>query len=101
MIVVSISRAYPLCRLSCQLRKAICAIRQNMPSRLFCSLLSDSGNRRQHLGGSVARHLRLSDTSGRRRPSQRHNCADPLGRDIERWNQTLNPLDLQTCFINA
>lgn len=101
MTVVSIARASPLCRLSFQLRKTIWGNRQNMPSRLCCCLLCDSVNSREYVGVSVARHVRLSDTSGRRRPSQRHNYAAPLGRDIEREQQARNLLDLQSCFINT
>ena len=101
MTLVSISRASPLCRLSFQLRKTICALRQNMPSRTVPQFTDRQRKPQRASRRSVARHLTLNDTSGRRRPSQRHNYADPLGRDIKRGNQALNPLDLQTCFINA
>jgi hypothetical protein len=101
MAVVSISRASPLRWMSFQLLKTICAIRQNMPSCLCCSLLYDHGNHTGYVGWSVARHLRLSDTSGRRCPWQRRNYTDPLGRDIQRGNQARNPLDMQKYFINT
>jgi hypothetical protein len=44
----------------------------------------------------MSAEVSLGGSSGRRRPSQCHYYADPLGRHI-----ALNALDLQTCFIDT
>ena len=102
MTVVLISRASPLCQLSCRLHKTI---RQNMPSRL----LSDSGNRREHVGGSVARRVQRTSSPVTmpllRRPARSSRSTErPRPADMFYWYINIKTKYLKstsTGFINT